>query len=1199
MAVVSVVLVSKFSWGFNGHIGSDGPVKITIGGIEKVVDFDKAATVDVVVGNSSVEPVKVLLEMGGLVDEWYAVGQMKKEVACAAKANQKATFQIACGKGAVSALYPVHVRGEFSYGGDVRRIHCVQIFETDFHDAPAAEVSDEMPVNVVPAVGGVSLCSLKSQRVVWRFFDKPEVNMPVGWKGADERSGAYFSTGTVYRGTGKEAITMHPAWRGAAGTVFADYVLKLPKTDRIEFRFANAIRDNSAEEPASDGVAFRVWVGSEKLFDRFTDSKEWVEGRADLSRFAGGRIRLRLESHPGPKNNTTCDSSYWGEPVIVAGETGKPANRSARRKLFAQTVDDCTVSIVSGDYGLLDGKITFGKIANPENTVSFDGLNVSIMGDRVGASSSGVVVLGVEIVPVDATKVKVVHHLSAADEEFDLNAVIFADRGGVRIGAECDKRITDICVGAANQKARRVYYGHGYCIEEPRAFRAGFGGHNLSTSFVGFDFEKGVSLVTAVDNPPDYLEVSPEQNIYALHTHQNATLTFVAGTKGAFDCAVKYRGLYDRKASPGFADKAGRFVFDIWGGRYTDNAAIMKKMVDYGLTDSLLTLHVWQRWGYDYRLPDIYPPNPDLGTVKDMKSIGAVCDAAGIAWGLHDNYIDFYPDADDYSYDHICFNESGEPVKAWINEGRGAQSYRWRPDHIMPFVKRNLELIRRDLHPNHYFIDVFTSINMFDFYDKQGDFHSMLETRRRWGESFRWIQDYLGGAVTTSEAGDDQLVGYLDGADCQHLTLSTKPESFTNRISCDDWERTAWFDTVLHDRFSLHGVGYSSRYKVSGDSGGREVLETDDYISAEMLTGHAMMIDRRGFGRGAVRKYWLGQGFLKSIATDTIAGVEFADNDIHRQIVRWNSGAKVYVNRGPTDWRVGGKVLPQYGYRATNGDTESSIEKIDGVIVERSKDGGWMYFNGRGCDLDDAAGLRPEIDKCEYLGDRRFRMPVRWKVLRTIPKDVSVFLHFCSDSAQRSDKIAFQGDSATGIPVSRWTGEVTTGVDMVINIPQECGPGEYDILTGMWDPATSRRYRLIGEDAGETRYRLGRLVVEGDSGTITGVRVITTDRKEIVSERINLDRRQIDFGQAITAGAFRCNVEADSITVTPLPEMESFEVILKKDMLGAGHKRPASVVAVDPQGSSIRPVEYKWADGRLVFETKKGEFAYRVPLADN
>jgi hypothetical protein len=963
--IIALCVISVRAMGFDGHKVAEGPLNLTIGELKTVTEYDAPQTVAVSVANTGGSPLKVKLRVGDLVDQWHVVGPDTKTVELSAGQQQNVSFQIAAGKGACSALYPVHVYAAFEYDGRQMTTHAVQIFESNFKKPVVASAKPPpLKPNIVPVNGVLQISRLRTGRVAWQYFDKPLQYMPVGWQGSEEQSSASLSFGPVARGITKDSITMHPPWKGGPGTVFIEYVLKLPDVTPIMLTFANAIRDHSATEPPSDGVTFRVWAGDEKLFERHTDSKTWLDGEVDLGKFAGKEILLRLESHPGPKRDTTCDSSFWGQPTVIAGNMSKGLTESERQRLrsragqivlsrtegrkdeFTFDLDDgYKAAVISGAYGLIDGVLAFG---GGQRCVLFDGFNVSILGHQLTTGPSEVVLRNV-ISEMKNGKLTVVHRLSFEDDVFDLTVRLWAQQGGLRVQLACPKRITALGVGSADQKAPRVYYGHGYCITEPKAFRAGFGGHNLSTSHVGFDFEKGMSLLMACDNPPDYLQVDPDQRLYSLCTHLDATLTFVPSVKGAFDCAFKYRPLYDKKASPAVSRKAGRFVFDIWGGRYAEIADTMKRMIAYGLTDSLLTLHVWQRWGYDYRLPDIYPPLPSLGSVEDMLKIAQVCAEHDIPWGLHDNYIDFYPDACDYSYEHICFTEAGEPVKAWLNEGRRAQSYRWRPDHIMPFVQRNLKLIKPNLKPTHYFIDVFTSIECFDYYDRAGSFHSMLETRRCWGESFAWIRDYLGGdAPMTSEAGHDQLVGYLEGADCQHLTISQDQGWTYIRLPCRDWERVPWFDAVLHDKFSLHGVGYPSRYKVAPGQTNSPVLETDDYISAELLDGHALMIDHRGFGRGAIRKYWLAQDFIRSIAMDQIADVEFAEGNIHRQIIRWKSGAVVHVNRGADDWQVAGKCLPQFGYYAKSGSIESSIEKISGCVVEQSRAPGRFYVNGRG-----------------------------------------------------------------------------------------------------------------------------------------------------------------------------------------------------------------------------------------------------------
>jgi len=963
-----LVLLSGRAFAFNGYVVTQGPLKMTIGDIADVTEFEKPRQVTVTLANSADTEMRMNLRMAGLVDEWYAAGQTEKSLEVAPGGQVNAVFQIAAAKGACSALYPVHIYADFQNEGRTVTAHAVQIFKSNFEKpVTSSGHPPQVPVNIVPDNGTLPLWLLRTQRAAWCYYDKPLFYMPVGWQGSSTESSTNLSYGTISRGATKNAIVMHPPWKPGGGTIFAEFSLQLPSVALIKLVFANAIRDSSATEPASDGVTFRVWADSEKLFERHTDSKKWLDAEVDLSRFAGKRILLRLESHPGPKRDTTCDSSYWGEPMVIAGKLPEPMPETEREALRRSAR-----MLVKTGYGRgylfdLDGKyraavIPSGQgpadaviaIGNDEKCVVFDGLKLTVLGRETSTLGRGPGTWRHENQVLTCRQL-----LQIEGQDVELVTRIWPEKGGLRIKVSCPKRITDFAAGPADQQAPRVYYGHGYCIVEPEAFRAGFGGHNLSTSHVGFDFDGGLSLLVACDNPPDYLEVNFEQKIYSLHTHLDATMTLVPGDKGAFDCARRYRPLYDKQRAGGFEQKAGRFVFDIWGGRYAEIAETMKRMIAYDLTDSLLTVHVWQRWGYDYRLPDIYPPLPQLGTVEDMRRIAEVCGEHDIPWGLHDNYIDFYPDAADYSYDDICFTEQGEPVKAWINNGRDAQSYRWRPDRIMPFVKRNMKLIKPNLRPTHYFIDVFTSLPCFDFYDEQGNFHSMLETRKSWGETFAWIRDYLGdNAPMTSEAGHDQLTGYLDGSDCQHLQLSPVGESFCIKLACKDWERVPWFDAVLHDKFSLHGVGYSSRYQGGRDRQGHGI-ESDDYVSAEILEGHALMIDRGAFGRGAVRKYWLAQDFVRSIAVDEIESVEFVDADIHKQIIAWKSGARVYVNRGADDWSVAGKTLPQYGYFARNGRIESGIERIDGVIVEQSRGPSGDYFNARAFNRDGRREIRP------------------------------------------------------------------------------------------------------------------------------------------------------------------------------------------------------------------------------------------------
>jgi hypothetical protein len=403
---------------------------------------------------------------------------------------------------------------------------------------------------------------------------------------------------------------------------------------------------------------------------------------------------------------------------------------------------------------------------------------------------------------------------------------------------------------------------------------------------------------------------------------------------------------------------AGRFVFDLWAWdlTYADGARQLQRSFKYGLTDAAVVWHNWQRWGYDYRLPDIYPPNPEGGTEAEFAELIRLCRDQGVLFAPHDNYIDFYPDAEGFSFEKIVFNPDGTPQKAWYRSSLLAQSYRFRPDCVRPFLERNLRLIKEGLHPNSFFIDVWSSKGPHDFWTHDGKFIDRTVTRREWGESFAWIRDYLGdNAPQISEAGHDQLIGWLDGAQANHLRVDQSPgESFVIAVANSDTERIPWLDAVVHDVFILHGAGYPGRY-VGGLDPRLHGIFSDDYITTEVLTGHPAMVPIP-FGRDVVRKYWLLQGIMRGLALRRIESVEFVGGDIHRQHVVWDNGAEIWVNRGESDWETADHILPQYGFWARvpvdGGTAEAAIERRNGTIVEWSQSPEQVYVNARPVVID-------------------------------------------------------------------------------------------------------------------------------------------------------------------------------------------------------------------------------------------------------
>lgn len=274
-----------------------------------------------------------------------------------------------------------------------------------------------------------------------------------------------------------------------------------------------------------------------------------------------------------------------------------------------------------------------------------------------------------------------------------------------------------------------------------------------------------------------------------------------------------------------------------------------------------MILHNWQRWGYDYRLPDIFPPNPALGTPADVQELGRLCGVRGVPWALHDNYIDLYPDATGFTYDDVTFHADGRPRRASCNQGRQAQSFQFRPDRFQPYLQRNLAAIVPALRPTASFVDVFASLQVFDFHDRDGRRHSRLEAQRAWGEAFAAIREACGGdAPTISEAGGDQLVGWLEGSDAQFISLGPVPQRLVRRrprprLGARPLARCGPALAVQPPRGRL-------LRPLSGRPPPRGARHRDDdYLSAELLTGPCADDRSRGAGARRGAQVLAGPGF--------------------------------------------------------------------------------------------------------------------------------------------------------------------------------------------------------------------------------------------------------------------------------------------------------------------------------------------------
>jgi hypothetical protein len=1191
------------------------------------VPTDQPLTFTVTLKNERPQPVAGTLTLW-LNDDWDVQGTNAVTLCANAGASATATCSAAARPSVLAALYPVHAKFSFGAGGKVVALHPVAIFEAA---PPKAVQAAQPPREAALADGVLRLDSGADRRVFLKQKDKV-TELGVNFSGSDAASGASVHRESNTRaGVARAGFAVHPPYRGGPGVTWSDYKLRLPAGKPAVLRFHTALRDHGPSEPASDGTEFKVVVVDEafvekELFTRFSYSKAWEPAAVDLGAYAGQHVTLRLWTGPGPKNNTTCDQCYWGDPLIMVGAQPavpteeqwrvreQDAAARAKRAVSKRPKKDTGIfrlevngqrfgaAVVLGEQGLTDGVIAF---SDGERALTFRGFACEIDRAPVGGVENGQPVLSVAA-GGEGGAWAVTHQVPRAGADgqpqaLSARAKIWAEGGALRVawdmpGAARDARggprFTRLGLGAGSEPVWRAYAGFGNVIEDPGAFTLTGGGFILSTRHSGADYPNGLSLVQACDIFPDRLTYAPEARRFALETQHDAAFFFVPSAKGAFDAARAYREVCGFQKGPGVDALLGRMCLDQWGGDYLQAAEGLAEAARYGVTHAVFVKHSWQRWGYDYRLPEIYPP---AGGLEPFLAMREAAEKAGMLFCPHDNYIDFYPDAIGYSYDRIVFSESGQPVRAWYNKGRRAQSYRWLPHGFRPWLEPNMQLMRDGFRPDSLFIDVFTAISPFDYYDRAGTFFPRTRTAQEWRDAFDTCRAILKkGAPMISEAGTDALIGSLDAGEADHFPATRWMKTFSNA------ERAPWHDMATHGKMVLLAGGLGPRYsaldweKVDRPAHG---YGSDDYLSNTVLGGRNPMCDGP-FSRRAVMTYWLLHDVCDALARASLEAHAFGPT-IQQQHTAFSGGGKVWANRGTNvQWCVAKeRVLPEYGFYAQTPAAEAGVVLLDGQRAGFAKSEKSFFADARPTHNPlRQMKVASSVTEGQYVGGGAFEVVYAWNVLDPTLAGYVPFVHLCSEKVKggEGESIAFQADMPFDRKLLAKAGafEVRTRIAVPANLPG----GEYKLRYGLYRPGSGERVQIRGLSDGGTRVRGGVLVVEKGADGFTGGRFVAeSEQDEAQASGLNVGRKMLDFGPVATDGAFRlAHADRKAWELVPLPGSNPFRAEIRLEALGAKRAKVKRVEAVDPFNAAAKHPDWVQSGSTLRLSCDGNSFAYGI-----
>lgn len=1064
---------------------------------------------------------------------------------------------------------------------------------------PARLAAEDLTVPLPP--GETPLGDLGIYRVTYQSYGQPPVEMPLSWTGHfTPASGiSYLPSERVL---GRSAILLHSPWRVPPGKVWVDYRIRLPEVTPITLSFGIAMGPDVAVPGKSDGVTFSGYVfdldvhTGRELIRRHQDKAEWIDYRFDLSEYAGQEIILRLQTEPGPKNDPSWDYSYFGDAKIIVGEakegraellqrlTSSPAYQAAmevgtkplcndpRNGVVPSNLFPCQNDImkVGNAYRFIyqgaDGGITY---TYEPQTGTLDDFTGQVDGGRPFRPAQGG---GATVTIKDGEQTRTVPAQGGKATEISLAQ----DRGSLTV--RWDYEVVSL-MGRPEAPSLQIVWtfkiiGKALVVsaacEQPLV-------SNFSLGEVGLAPLRKTFGVPYLLGQVHYL---PLQNVFVCRyldwtrSHSSycpqGTATYEAKTDGSRNPLSEYGYIavspnvnevlpnVPHPPSPYLELLGPRIMLDIWAhhnGTYQGDAENLRGLKDHGVDHLAIIQHVWQCYGYDVKLPDHLPANPQFGGDEGMIEFGRAANECGYLWSLHENYIDLYPDAPSYDPTARVLRADGSPSPAWYNPGTQGQSFGLKCNRALDYAKQNSPEIHRRYGTTAAYLDVHTCVPPWHQLDHEAGqpMAAMALAKVKYDtELFQFMRDTHGGPLFGEGANHFYWAGRCDGVEAQ-VVGGEHHSPFLD------------FDLLkLHPQMVNHGVGYYERWFERGynhrwgfDTG--TVEQVDKYRAQEVAYGHAGFIGsaqtdnlqwvakEHHLMHAVQRLYGAAKPTEICYEVDgqfVSASVALVLGQTTRQRIRYDSGLTVWINWRSEPWEVEGRILPQWGFLALGPETEVYTALRDGKFADYADCPEYLFGDARTSFnmpyLRGGKDIEPRLRDFQYLGDNRIRLTYEWIINDTLDQDYTCFVHFINEGSTDAGKIEFQQDHALPKPTRQWQkGEVVVDGPYEITVPAD-EFATYDIVIGLYKGA---RVPLKGLQAGEDRILIGQLQLEREEGKI---RHITLGNLEELARKqetgradfnahLNPPGTRIDFGSIATDGSVKINKGPDKLVIFPYP----------------------------------------------------------------
>jgi hypothetical protein len=688
--------------------------------------------------------------------------------------------------------------------------------------------------------------------------------------------------------------------------------------------------------------------------------------------------------------------------------------------------------------------------------------------------------------------------------------------------------------------------------------------------------------------------------------------------------------------SPYLAVLGPRIMLDIWGhhkGTYQGDAENLRELKDNGVDHVAIIQHCWQRYGYDVKLPDHLPANPQFGGDEGMIAFGRAANECGYVWSVHENYIDLYPDAPSYDPSARVLLADGSPAKAWYNAGTRVQSFGLKCNRALEFAKQNAPEIHRRYGTTAGYLDVHTCVPPWHELDHQADQPMAAMALAKVTNDtalFQFMRDTHGGPMFGEGANHFYWAGRCDGVEAQ---VAGGEE---HRPLLD-------FDLLkVHPQMVNHGMGYYERWFRGGygmrwgyDSG--TIEQADKYRAQELAYGHAGFVGNLATDNidWVVREHHLMHPVQRLYGTAcpteiryevagrlVTASAALAADDTSRQRiryepvgdcpnVRWSSrneapkmglspshqsGLTLWVNWRAEPWAVEGHLLPQWGFLALGPDTRVATALHDGRVADYAECPEYVFADARThcrpASHHAVKDIRPRLASFKYLGGDRVELSYEWIVNDSLDDDYHCFVHGVTAISRRVRDISFQQDHSLPQPTHEWRKGMRI-VDGPYPLAIPAKSASYDLLIGLYKGA---RVSLVGGQRTGDSVPIARITLRRQGERVVGIEarplVPAADEKEDLADftaHVNPPGTWIDFGPLATDGAAKIERQADRLVVFPYPRDTAFRMSLNLKALAPAADPARVQVHAQAAGTArdLGPAEFRWEHGRLVIPAGK------------